>query len=173
MKNTENLPKFKYHPNLYQSGYVIFGHSVCQCCDQEVDAYIETMYSKEDVDCICLECVASGKAAEKFGGCFVQAAEDGVSDNEKTEELFRRTPGYECWQGEYWLTCCGDYCAYIGSVGIKELEKMGIADAVLTEYEQKAGYSLEREYLTKDGSLCGYLFRCLHCGRYHLGVDAD
>lgn len=30
-----------------------------------------------------------------------------------------------------------------------------------------------REYLVKDGSLCGYLFRCLHCGKYHLWVDAD
>ena len=29
------------------------------------------------------------------------------------------------------------------------------------------------EYLVKDGSLCGYLFQCLHCGKYHLWVDAD
>lgn len=29
------------------------------------------------------------------------------------------------------------------------------------------------EYLVKDGSLCGYLFKCLHCGKYHLWVDAD
>ncbi|MFQ6786508.1 MAG: CbrC family protein, partial [Streptococcus salivarius] len=29
------------------------------------------------------------------------------------------------------------------------------------------------EYLVKDGSMCGYLFRCLHCEQYHLWVDAD
>ena len=25
----------------------------------------------------------------------------------------------------------------------------------------------------KDGSLCGYLFQCLHCGKYYLRIDAD
>lgn len=36
----------------------------------------------------------------------------------------------ESWQGEYWLACCDDFCAYIGDVGTKELEEMGIADEV-------------------------------------------
>ena len=44
------------------------------------------------------------KAAEKFEGVFIQDAESGlVSDPQKTEELFKRTPGYASWQGEYWL----------------------------------------------------------------------
>ena len=35
---------------------------------------------------------------------FIQDAESGlVSDPQKTEELFKRTPGYASWQGEYWL----------------------------------------------------------------------
>ncbi|MBQ3849332.1 MAG: CbrC family protein, partial [Clostridia bacterium] len=29
------------------------------------------------------------------------------------------------------------------------------------------------EHLYKDGDLCGYLFRCLHCGKYRLYVDAS
>ena len=29
------------------------------------------------------------------------------------------------------------------------------------------------EYLYKDGDLCGYLFRCLHCGKYRIYVDAS
>jgi uncharacterized protein CbrC (UPF0167 family) len=30
-----------------------------------------------------------------------------------------------------------------------------------------------REYLERNGDVGGYLFRCLHCGKYRLWVDAD
>lgn len=172
MCDIKNLPVFKYHPNLYDSDKVIFGEGTCQCCGREVAAYIGGMYTVEDVDCICLDCVASGQAAEKFNGKFVQDAEM-VSDLAKREELFRRTPGYISWQGEYWLACCDDYCAYLGDVGTKELEEMGIANDVFAEYDARNEYESARLYLEKCGSMAGYLFRCIHCGKYHLWVDAD
>lgn len=173
MKDMRMLPKFKYHPNLYESGAVTFESVICQCCGKAVDAYISSMYCVADIDCICLDCVASGKAAEKFSGDFIQDVEETVSDSNKTEELYKRTPGYISWQGEYWLTCCNDYCSYIETVGTSELEKMGIAEQVFAEYEEKNEYEDVRKYLVKDGSLCGYLFRCLHCGKYHLWVDTE
>lgn len=40
-------------------------------------------------------------------------------------------------------------------------------------FDKFDGYNFARECLGKDGSLCGYLFRCLHCGKYYLRVDAD
>ena len=165
-------PIFKYHPNLYSSEEVTFGKGTCQCCGKEVDAYIEAMYCVADVSCICLDCVARGAAAEKFDGTFIQDAEP-VSDPEKAKELFCRTPGYVSWQGEYWLACCDDYCAYLGDVGTKELEELGIAGEVFAEYDARDEYEDARLYLEKGGSMAGYLFRCLHCGKYHLWVDAD
>ena len=109
------LPKFKYHPNLYDPEKVIdgvvYGEEICQCCGNKVNVYIDSM-----ADCICMDCVASGKAAEKFDGEFIQDTEE-VSDESKREELFKRTPGYCSWQGEHWLACCDDYCAYLGDVG--------------------------------------------------------
>ncbi|MCI8422221.1 MAG: CbrC family protein [Lawsonibacter sp.] len=165
-------PMFKYHPNLYNSEMVTFQEGVCQCCGKPVDAYIQNMYCVEDVDCICLDCVASGDASEKFDGDFVQFAEP-VSDPAKTEELFCRTPGYISWQGEYWLACCDDYCAFLGDVGTRELEELGIADEVFAEYDARDEYEDARLYLEKGGSMAGYLFRCLHCGKYHLWVDTD
>lgn len=172
MCDIKNLPVFKYHPNLYQNEQVIFGKNICQCCGREVDAYIENMYTVEDIDCICLDCVVSGQAAKKFHGTLVQDAEP-VSDPAKREELFCRTPGYISWQGEHWLACCDDYCAYLGDVGTKELEEMGIADQVFAEYDARDEYESARLYLEKCGSMAGYLFRCLHCGTYHLWVDTD
>ncbi len=168
----KKFPQFKYHPNLYDSDYVIYGDGICQCCKKKVERYINTMYCMEDIDCICLDCVADGSAAERFNGTFVQGAMR-VSDKKKRDELFKRTPGYCSWQGEYWLVCCDDYCAYIGDVGTKELEEMGIADEVFNEYEALNQYTDVREHLTAKGSMAGYLFKCLHCGKYHLWVDAD
>ena len=170
--NTDNLPKFKYHPNVYDCGVVEFGRGTCNCCGKETDAYVRSMYTREDVDCICMECVASGAAAEKFDGEFIQDA-DPVDNDEAREELFCRTPGYVSWQGENWAACCNDYCEYIGAVGTEELEELGIADEFFEEDGSFDGWDYAREFLTKDGSLCGYLFRCLHCGKYHLRVDAD
>lgn len=172
MKDVKDLPKFKYHPNLYEGDKVTWADGVCECCGKKVGAYIENMYCMEEVECICLNCVANGKAAEKFDGDFIEQVEKRVSDPEKTDELLHRTPGYFSWQGEYWLTCCDDYCAYIGEVGTKELEEMGIADEVIEEYEARGEYQDIRENLVKKGWISGYLFQCLHCRKYHLYVDA-
>ncbi|EGT3758768.1 TPA: CbrC family protein [Clostridioides difficile] len=167
-------PQFRYQPFIYENGCVEWGKDICQCCGKKVNKYINMIYSEQEVDCICLECIANGKASKKFNGTFIQDVEKVIDDEEKTKELFERTPGYVSWQGEYWLTCCDDYCAYIGTVGIKELQEMGIVEEALAEYENRnERYENIRENLTKNGSLCGYLFQCLHCGKYRLWVDAD
>ncbi len=163
---------FKYHPNLYDSGVVNYSKGICECCGDQIDEFIDSMYSTRKVNCICLKCVHNGEAAKKFNGTFIQDAMC-LNDEEKKEELFCRTPGYISWQGEYWLTCCDDYCAFVGNVGTSELERLGIADEIIDEYEKKGEYNNIRHTLSKDGAMCGYLFKCLHCGQYHLWVDAD
>ena len=59
------------------------------------------------------------------------------------------------------------------TVGTRELKAMNIADEVIGEYVQRGAFEDIEEYLVKDGPMCGYLFKCLHCGKYHLWVDAD
>ena len=171
-----NRIHFKYHPNLYFDEILVHNDGVCQCCGRKVSEYIENdIYAAEDLDCICLSCINDGSAAKKFDATFVQAAEP-VSDPIKSDELFHRTPGYLAWQGEYWLTCCDDYCQYLGMVGIAELASLGIKEEVLQEYASMGdGYPIEdvKKYIRKDGDLTGYLFRCLHCGKYRLYVDAS
>ena len=61
-------------------------------------------------------------------------------------------------------------------MGIEELEELGIRDQVIDEYcAIEPSYPKETvlEYLSKEGDLTGYLFRCLHCGKYRLYVDAS
>ncbi|MBQ7222790.1 MAG: CbrC family protein [Bacteroidales bacterium] len=168
--------KFKYHPNLAEDEILIRGEGICQCCGKKVTEYIEQdIYAKENIDCLCLNCISDGSAAAKFDAEFVQDAES-VSDPEKRDELFHRTPGYLAWQGEYWLACCDDYCQYLGVVGIEELDQFGIKDEVLREYFSHSDsypQDILEQHLKKDGDMTGYLFRCLHCRRYRLYVDAN
>ena len=171
----KDLPKFRYHPNPLDTGAFKEGEAkTCPCCGKKSTVYYSTMpYGIENVSYLCPLCISSGEAAKKYDATFIQDAEwKGEPDKEKDEELFCRTPGYISWQGEYWLSCCGDYCAYLGTVGTKELKAMDIADEVFEEYAAKNEFEDVEEYLVKDGSLCGYLFTCLHCKKYHLWVDA-
>lgn len=166
--------RFQYHPNAYEQDVFEKGPATCQCCGKQTEVYYPRMYCRKSIHSICPACIANGAAAEKFQGDFIQDAEtEKVSDPAKTEELFKRTPGYTSWQGEYWLACCNDYCEYLGEVGTVELEELGIADEVFAEYEGHGGYENVREYLVKSGSCAGYLFRCRHCGAYRLWVDCD
>ena len=174
MDNDKNLPFFKYNPNAYQDKeYFSTQNNICKCCNKPTNMWTEWMYCVDGVDCVCAQCIYDGSAAKKFNGEFVDFIEPGVDDADKTDELIHRTPGYLSWQGEHWLVCCADYCAFVGHVGTKELVEMGIADETIRECEEVYDFAIDREFLEKDGSLAGYLFQCLHCGKYHLWVDCD
>ena len=174
------FPKFKYHPD--PIGTEAFKKAdelrVCQCCGKRTEyVYEAPFFSAEDVECLCPYCIADGSAAEKFDGEFQDSAScDKVDDPAKTEKLTKRTPGYIGWQQEYWLAHCGDYCAFVGYVGMEELEKMGLADKLEDIYREDAAFfdlDAIREGLYNGGSLQGYLFRCLVCGKYQLYADCD
>lgn len=64
----------------------------------------------------------------------------------------------------------------MGYVGYRELKQMGIVEEILED----GGWNMYREdsetvleALVNGGSVQGYLFRCLHCGKHLLWVDCD
>jgi len=172
------LPKFKYHPNCYENTFSKAENGkfpTCQCCDKETEYFYDAMYSREEIECLCPNCIATGIAAKKFDGDFVQDADEIDENENRRKELFECTPGYESWQGENWLAHCNDYCAFIGKVGIKELKELGIIKKVLAEYKKRKEYNIKdvKKCLHKEGDMAGYLFQCLHCKKYLLYVDAS
>lgn len=169
-----SLPHFKYHPNPLATG--AFWESeepvICSCCQKPTHIAYETpFYSIENIDELCPDCIASGAAAKKFDGEFQdECSVDEVSDEAKLDELIHRTPGYCGWQQEYWRAHCDDFCAFIGYVGYRELKQMGIVEEVLENSEWELS---DIEYMTNGGSLQGYLFQCIHCGKYLIWADYD
>ncbi|MFS9025165.1 CbrC family protein [Streptococcus australis] len=175
-EKVSELPTFRYHPDPLATGSFKEGEpKTCPSCGEDHTVYYALRpYCVEELRHLCPTCISTGRAAQKFEAEFIQDADwQGVMNKEKDQILFCQTPGYSSWQGEYWLSCCQDYCAYMGTVGTRELEEMGIAEQVLEEYKARDEFQDVAGYLVKDGSMCGYLFRCLHCEQYHLWVDAD
>ena len=83
------LPTFRYHPNPLETG--AFEESttgvVCDCCGKETHIfYTNPFFSVEDIEYLCLECIANGEAARKYDGSFQDdfSLDDGVDDLEKT-----------------------------------------------------------------------------------------
>lgn len=178
--NDRVVPFFKYHPDpISTRSFIQGGCRQCNCCGKETDIWYESpFYTRfDDVDCICPFCIADGEAAKKYEGEFQDpCSTDNVSDSQKLEELVHRTPGYHGWQQEYWPAHCDDYCAFLGYVGWAELVKMGIDEEIEEDYKDgDKDWDVEdlKKYLINDGSMQGYLFECLHCGKHILHVDCD
>ena len=173
------LPTFKYHPDPIGTGAFKKGEpQACDCCGKETEIWYEgPFYSEEDIECLCPECIASGAAAEKFDGQFQdEYSLEKKLDNDKTDELIHRTPGYLGWQQEFWLAHCDDYCAFVGYVGWKEIVEMGLEKEIEETYDKSLiYYELEevKKYLQNEGSMQGYLFKCLHCGKHFIYIDCD
>jgi uncharacterized protein CbrC (UPF0167 family) len=81
-----------------------------------------------------------------------------------------RTPGFAGWQQERWLFHCGDAAEYRGRAGWADIEEYPEAvESVLAD-----GWTRDvLQYVSKDGDLTGYLFRCRHCGVRVAYADAS
>lgn len=169
-----SLPHFKYHPNPLATGAFeeLEEPVICSCCEKPTHIAYETpFYSVEDIQVFCPNCIASGAAAEKFDGEFQdECSVDDVSDEAKLDELIHRTPGYCGWQQEYWRAHCDDFCAFVGYVGYRELKQMGIVEDVLDDLKLELS---DIKHMKNGGSQQGYLFQCIHCGKYLICMDYD
>lgn len=170
------LPQFKYCPDpLAANIFKTQEEAVtCDCCDKPTHIfYTNPFYSRANINALCPGCIKSGRAAEKYHGAFVDSGS--ISPDiarEKQDELCHRTPSYAGWQQEPWPDHCGDYCAFIGYTGWRELEEQGLTDRI----EWYGFHQPDPEYLPyieAHGSMAGYLFRCLHCDQHVLYVDMD
>lgn len=87
--------EFPYHPNIYQLEFSPIKPNqdarLCQVCGCVPELYLDRMYSTETIHCLCLQCVASGAAADQFDGAYIQDAEwQKVSDPALVKNFFVR-----------------------------------------------------------------------------------
>ena len=94
----------------------------------------------------------------------------------RSEEAGRAHPPYARllgWQQEYWRAHCGDYCAFLGYVGAKELRALGVLEEVLDDpmWDDEQKEMIQES--VNGGHLQCYLFQCLHCGKHLVWMDFD
>jgi uncharacterized protein len=172
--NSTKLPNFTYHPNPVETGSIKESDTICQVCEQQRGMiYTGPVYSEEVLnEAVCPWCIADGKAHEKFGAEFVNAAGvGGYRDWEQVpdaiiEGVAYRTPGFSGWQQERWFTHCGDAAEFLGCAGKKELQAFG-ADAICAIQRESglegADWSTYYGALDKNIGPTAYIFRCRHC----------
>ena len=169
------LPRFTYHPDPVATGAVEKSDAECACCGKARGyVYAQAPYCEEDdlEGAICPWCIADGSAAKKYDATFVQEVENGAPDS-VVKEIMERTPGYESWQGEIWLTHCNDACEFHGD--------MSRADLAALSPEAEAQFLAENDFIddwpefkkhyAPKGDTALYKFVCRHCGLVRIGVD--
>jgi uncharacterized protein CbrC (UPF0167 family) len=176
-----DLPTFRYHPDPLASGSIARSDATCASCDQK-RGFIYTGPTYCDVeleDALCPWCIADGSAAEKFDASFMDAASlpDEIA-RDTVAEIATRTPGFNAWQQEKWLTCCGDAAAFLEPVGHADIRarypqiegalmmyivhELGISGAAATRFLQA---------LDRDNGPTAYVFACRHCDNKPAYVD--
>jgi uncharacterized protein CbrC (UPF0167 family) len=174
------LPTFRYHPDPIATGSIEESPNECLSCGQ-ARGYIYTgsVYAEDDFENdICPWCIADGSAAEQFEATFSDGyslTEADVSD-EIVEEVTKRTPGFECWQSEVWLTCCDDACEFHGDATKSDLQAVDEDDLedMLAEWDLSMSEwkQLVKSYQPK-GDPAVYKFVCRHCKQAKYNMDCS
>jgi len=173
------LPAFKYHPDPISTGSVIRSDAKCRCCGERRGAiYTSTIYCVEDLENdICPWCIADGSAAKKLNATFCDdrpLREAGIEAS-IVQEITTKTPGYDTWQQDVWLTHCKDACAFLGEASKNDVLSIafeGLQVAGGEEMDAKTIRIIAQNYRPK-GSPAFYKFKCLHCDKILYAMDFD
>lgn len=158
------IPKLKYVKNSEEFFETSEEPRICECCGKETHVFTSMIYSEEEVNCICADCVVSCKACSKFDGFFNEAEE--IDNIEAYCTVTRQTPTIQSYQEIIWPACCNDYCTYLRRCTEEDLKDEKIREA----YNHQLAEDIKIEEIDPDYLI---LFQCEKCGKHHLELDLD
>jgi uncharacterized protein CbrC (UPF0167 family) len=177
------FPLFRYHPFPVYTKAIAQSPLTCPLCEQPSEysyAFAASTVAggpgeEEREIRVCPWCLHDGTAASRYPGlAFVDppAADAGAAAR---DELAHRTPGVASFQDLEWPAHHGDYCAFIGYVGWKEIAPYaGELGSDLARLRRELGWRKpELESWVNGASVQGYLFRCTTCGMHRLAFDLE
>ena len=163
-------PKFKYLDN--SEKFLEFSENgvVCDCCGKSTNLYTNNMYTSKDINAICVDCIVSGDACEKFDGEFNTVS---VIDNQDaTDELTYRTPMLSTFQEIDWPACCNDFCKYLRVCTAEDMEDEDLWEEIEETFdEDEEEYSIDEVREMNPSYLL--LYKCEICGKHHIKIDVD
>jgi uncharacterized protein CbrC (UPF0167 family) len=176
-----DLPIFRYHPDPIASGSIAASDAECACCNTRRGfIYAGPVYCEQDLeDSLCPWCIADGSAHKTFDASFADPA--GFPENIPSaivEEVAFRTPGFNAWQQERWLTCCGDAAAFREPAGCIEIrahypQLEGSLMMYIVHDLEISGGAASRFFqsLDRDRGPTAYVFACRHCDSNPAYID--
>lgn len=172
------LPIFRYHPDPVETGMVVASDAACACCDRVRGCvYVGPVYAARDMrNALCPWCIADGSAAEKFDASFADPhpmIQDGLGD-ETVEEVCARTPGYDSWQQDCWLSHCDDACEFHGNASVADVRDASPEsreDWRLRYRQGETSWSWATDGYQPGGCSALYKFVCRHCRQVLFGWD--
>jgi uncharacterized protein len=174
-----NLPVFRYHPDPLATGSIVPSSATCSCCGETRGfIYTSNIYCAADLqDEICPWCIADGRAAQKYKATFSDeyALTSAGIDTAIILEVTTRTPGFDTWQSEVWLSHCNDACAFLGDATKEDVLAIARAQTSVVGGEDIDGplmREISQHYHPKS-SPAFYKFQCLHCGAFLYAMDFD
>ncbi len=104
-----NKKSFKYFRDPDNFSFKIDEVSACSVCgDKGIWFDAGGFYGETEIDCICDECLASGKL-ENLG---IETNEAFGDNDEETNVIIYSTPALPTWQNRVWPYVNGDYCVF-------------------------------------------------------------
>jgi len=175
--NDDSIPSFKYHPDPIGTGAIGASDEVCEGCGKARGySYKASFHAEDDIESICPWCIADGSAAKKFDGMFCDdfPLTSKEIDSAIVDEVTQRTPGFETWQQEVWLTHCNDACTYLGDATKADLVGVAQGQGRIVEGPDWSADDILKmtEHYEPKGSPAFYKFKCNHCGEVLYGMDA-
>jgi uncharacterized protein CbrC (UPF0167 family) len=179
------FPLFRYHPFPVYTKAIEPQPITCPACGLASDySYSFTAHpTDEDTEGaeerdvrVCPWCLHDGRAARRYPGvAFNDPPPAADIGDAARDELAYRTPSYVGFQEREWPVHHGDYCAFIGYVGWREIAPYAAELAVdLARLRRQLGWRKpELESWVNGASVQGYLFRCTTCGIHRLTFDLD
>ena len=161
-------PKFKYVANGEDVLQYDKNGVKCKCCGKVANFYTDFIYSEQEVDVICDECVKSGLACEKFDGTFNDANE--IDNVEALDEIVHKTPVLPTYQEFIWPDCCNDMCKYLRRLTKKDLKDAKIMQDLQQTYDDEFVSLEELKTFPSENIL---LFQCPHCSKHYVILDLD
>ena len=169
-EQTNELPKFKYHPGPIETQMIKKSFARCECCMRK-RGFVYTGVTSDESDPLCPWCIFDGAAGKKFE-IWLNHLSDYKIPQHIIEEIHFRTPGFISWQEMDWAVHCNDACEYHGMPKAKYFRTLdqNQIDRILEEanMDQEVWEQL-MEDITPETEDCVmddpeiHLFICRHC----------
>ena len=156
----------------------VASEAACICCERARGwLCVGRVYESSDLrSTLCPWCIADGSAMVKFDASFAEPHPmiQARLDDATVEEVCARTPGYESWQQDCWISHGNDACEFHGNASVADVRDASpesCEDWRIRYHQSEAIWSWATDGYQPGSRSALYKFVCRHCRQVLFGWD--